>query len=62
MPRLPRELKPDFCYHIAPRCNNGEFRLIRDECREVLLYALPSRPLNPPILGDFEGGFWRKNC
>ncbi|MCY7284586.1 MAG: hypothetical protein LH679_14380, partial [Cyanobacteria bacterium CAN_BIN43] len=54
MPRPPCELKPDFCYHITTRCNNGEFRLIRDECREVLLYALPSRPLNPPILGDFE--------
>ncbi len=40
MPRPPRELKPNFCYHITTRCNNREFRLIRDECREVLLYAL----------------------
>jgi len=44
MPRPLRELKPDFCYQITTRCNNGEFRLIRDECREVLLYALPSAP------------------
>jgi putative transposase len=40
MPRPPRELKPGFCYHITIRCNNREFRLLRDECREVLLYAI----------------------
>jgi putative transposase len=40
MARQPRELKPGYCYHITVRCNNREFRLIRDECREVLLYAI----------------------
>jgi putative transposase len=40
MPRLPREFKIDHCYHITVRCNNREFRLTRDECREVLLYGL----------------------
>jgi len=40
MPRPLRELKPGYCYHITVRCNNREFRLIRDECREVLLYAM----------------------
>ncbi len=40
MSRQPRELKADYCYHVTVRCNNREFRLIRDECREVLLYAI----------------------
>jgi len=40
MARLPRDLKPGFCYHATVRCNNREFKLIRDECREVLLYAI----------------------
>jgi putative transposase len=40
VPRQPRELKPGYSYHITVRCNNREFRLIRDECREVLLYAI----------------------
>jgi REP element-mobilizing transposase RayT len=40
MSRLPRELKHNFCYHVTTRCNNREFHLIRDEYREVLLYAL----------------------
>jgi putative transposase len=40
MPRKPRELKPKFCYHITTRCNNREFRLIKDECREILLFAI----------------------
>ncbi|TVQ07396.1 MAG: transposase [Leptolyngbya sp. DLM2.Bin27] len=40
MTRLPRELKAGFCYHVTTRCNNREFRLLRDECREVLLYAI----------------------
>ncbi|HZG38876.1 MAG TPA: transposase [Nodosilinea sp.] len=34
------QLAPGHCYHITIRCNNREFRLIRDECREVLLYAI----------------------
>jgi hypothetical protein len=38
--RQPRNLKPEFCYHITVRCNNREFRLTRFECREVLLYAM----------------------
>ena len=40
MSRLPRHLKPGYCYHVTTRCNNREFRLIRFECREVLLYAI----------------------
>jgi putative transposase len=28
------------CYHVTVRCNNREFKLTRQECREVLLYAL----------------------
>ena len=38
--RLPRELKPGYCYHITTRCNNREFKLIHHKCREVFLYAL----------------------
>jgi putative transposase len=40
MSRKPRELKVGYCYHITVRCNNRELRLIRDECRDVLLYAI----------------------
>jgi putative transposase len=40
MPRSPRQIKADYCYHITTRCNNRDFRLNRDECRELLLYAL----------------------
>jgi putative transposase len=40
MPRKPRELKPNSCYHVTVRFNNREFKLIRHECREVFLYAL----------------------
>jgi putative transposase len=40
MSRQPRQLNAGYCYHITARCNNREFRLIRDECREVLLYAI----------------------
>ena len=40
MSRHTRELKPRYFYHVTTRCNNREFRLIRDECRELLLFAL----------------------
>ena len=40
MPRIPRQLASGLCYHITTRCNNREFRLVRFECREVLLYAI----------------------
>ena len=40
MPRLPQELKSEYCYHVTTRCNNREFKLIRHECREVFLYTL----------------------
>ena len=40
MPRQPRILKADYCYHVTTRCNNREFRLTRHECRQVFLYAL----------------------
>ena len=31
MPRKPRDLKPNYCYHITTRCNNREFKLIRHD-------------------------------
>lgn len=40
MPRHPRTLIPSYCYHITTRCNNRDFRLVREECRDVLLYAI----------------------
>ena len=40
MPRPPRDLKPNYCYHITVRCNNREFKLSSHECREVFLYAI----------------------
>ena len=40
MARPKRSFQAGFCYHVTVRCNNREFRLIRDECREILLYAL----------------------
>ncbi|MFW9262607.1 hypothetical protein [Nostoc sp. CALU 546] len=40
MPRQPREIKPEYCYHITTRCNNREFKLSLSECREVFLYVL----------------------
>ena len=40
MPRKPRDLQPDYCYHVTVRCNNREFHLASKECREVLLYAI----------------------
>jgi len=40
MPRPRRDLQANFCYHVTIRCNNREFKLLRRECREVLLYAL----------------------
>jgi len=35
-----RSFVSGFCYHVTVRCNNREFRLLRRECREVLLYAI----------------------
>jgi putative transposase len=43
MSRKPRNLQPDFSYHITVRCNNREFNLARRECREVILFALDRR-------------------
>ncbi|MGF1499080.1 MAG: transposase [Elainellaceae cyanobacterium] len=40
MSRSPRQLHPDYCYHVTVRCNNREFRLTRFECRELLLFAI----------------------
>ena len=37
---MPHQLKPNYSYHITPRCNNREFRLTRLECRQVFLYIL----------------------
>ena len=34
-----RSFLSKYCYHIT-RCNNREFKLVRAECREVLLYAI----------------------
>ncbi|MEM6839014.1 MAG: transposase [Cyanobacteria bacterium P01_C01_bin.120] len=40
MPRQPRDLRSDVCYHVTTRCNNRDFRLTRFECKELLLFAL----------------------
>ncbi|MDM8558780.1 hypothetical protein [Candidatus Parabeggiatoa sp. HSG14] len=40
MSRKPRNLQPHYSYHITCRCNNREFKLVRRECREVILYAI----------------------
>lgn len=40
MSRQPRKFQIGYCYHITVRCNNREFRLVREPCREVLLYAI----------------------
>ncbi|MGB3532857.1 MAG: transposase [Microcoleaceae cyanobacterium] len=40
MPRKPRTFKPGYAYHVTTRCNNREFKLQRQECREVFLYAI----------------------
>jgi len=40
MPRQPRDLKPNTCYHITTRCNNRDFRLTRLECKELLLFVI----------------------
>ena len=40
MSRKPRNLQPNYSYHITVRCNNREFNLARHECREVFLYAI----------------------
>lgn len=43
MTRPKRSFKTGFCYHVTVRCNNREFWLMRDECREFLLYAIQNR-------------------
>ena len=40
MPRKPRDMQPDYCYHVTVRCNNREFHLTTMSCREILLYAI----------------------
>ncbi len=40
MPRKPRDLQSNYCYHVTVRCNNREFKLIRHECRIGFIYAL----------------------
>jgi putative transposase len=35
MPRPPRQWVSGYCYHVTVRCNNREFRLIRDKYREI---------------------------
>lgn len=40
MPRPPRNLQPGYCYHVTIRCNNREFNLARQQCREVLLSCI----------------------
>jgi putative transposase len=56
MPRLPRELKDQYCYHITTRCNNREFRLTKDECREVLLFAIEKCKENQSKGGEYAAG------
>lgn len=43
MTRPKRIFKARFCYHVTVRCNNREFQLIRDECREILLRTIQNR-------------------
>lgn len=40
MPRQPRQLKENHCYHITTRCNNRDFRLTQLACKEILISAL----------------------
>ena len=40
MARQPRDLQPNYTYHITVRCNNRRFNLNRPSCREVFLYAI----------------------
>lgn len=40
MPRPQRKLEPNLCHHITVRCNNREFNLIRQECRDLMLNAI----------------------
>ena len=40
MPRPPRNLQVNFTYHITVRCNNRQFNLNRQPCRDGLLYAI----------------------
>ncbi|NEQ10837.1 MAG: transposase [Moorea sp. SIO4E2] len=40
MPRLPLNFKDGYSYHITTRCNNREFQLSKQVCREVFLYAI----------------------
>ena len=38
--RPKRSFQTGFCYPVTVQCNNREFRLIREACRKVLLYAI----------------------
>ncbi len=40
MARQPRDLQPNYTYHITVRCNNRRFNLNRPHYREVFLYAI----------------------
>lgn len=40
MPRRPRNLQPNACYHITTRCNNRDFRLTQFVCKEIVLFAI----------------------
>ncbi|NEQ54943.1 MAG: transposase [Leptolyngbya sp. SIO3F4] len=40
MARKPRDLHPNWCYHITTRCNNRDFRLTQFVCKSVLLFAI----------------------
>ena len=40
MPRPPRDLQSNYCYHITTRCNNRDFRLTQFACKEILLMAI----------------------
>lgn len=40
MSRNPRNLHSGYAYHVTTRCNNREFKLSSQACREVFLYAI----------------------
>lgn len=72
MPRQPRHFVLGQCSHVMVRGTHRQFRLIRDGCREVLLYAIQNRRVhsrrhtpNPThkkchVRGGQGGGAWRK--
>jgi putative transposase len=49
MSRPQRLLEPNLCHHITVRCNNREFNLIRQECRDLMLNAIYQAKAKSPF-------------